>query len=144
MPATIASGSTAALTIKFKPSALGLRVATVKIVSNDVDERIYTFRVEGTGIFNTEINDENISKLTIYPNPSGSEATISLGVVNSSEVEVSMIDINGKSVLPASNYSLENGEHQITLNTADISNGLYIVELKVNGVVSRYRLSVIH
>ncbi len=144
MPATIASGSTAVLTIKFKPSALGVRVATVKIVSNDVDESIYTFRVEGTGIFNTEINDENISKLTIYPNPSSSEATISLGVVNSSEVEVSMFDINGKLVLPASNYSLENGEHQITLNTTDISNGLYIVELKVNGVVSRYRLSVIH
>ncbi|MFM6984381.1 MAG: choice-of-anchor D domain-containing protein, partial [Chitinophagaceae bacterium] len=144
MPATIASGSSTVLTVKFKPSALGLRVATIKVVSNDVDESVYTFNVEGTGIFNTEITDENISKLTIYPNPSSSEATISLGVVNASELEVSLIDINGKLVMPVSNYSLENGEHQITLNTADISNGLYIVELKVNGVVSRYRLSVIH
>lgn len=144
LPATIASGSSDVLTIKFKPSALGLRVATVKIVSNDVDESVYTFNIEGTGIFNTDIIDENINKLTIYPNPSNSEATISLGVVNASELEVSLMDINGKLVMPASNYSLENGEHQITLNTADISNGLYIVELKLNGVVSRYRLSVIH
>jgi hypothetical protein len=144
LPATIASGATQNITIKFKPSALGVRVATVKIVSNDVDEMVHTFRIEGLGIFNTDIVDANIRQLNVYPNPTNTSATISLGVINASDVEVSMVDINGKVVSPISSYSLTSGDHELTLNTADISNGMYIVELKINGVVSRYRLSVIH
>jgi hypothetical protein len=144
LPATIASGAAQTITIKFMPTALGVRTATVKIASNDVDEAVYTFKVEGLAIFNTDIVDANISQLNVYPNPSNTTATISLGVINASEVEVSMVDINGKVVSPVSSYNLESGDHQLTLNTADISNGMYIVELKINGVVSRHRLSVIH
>ena len=144
MPATIASAGMQTLTIKFKPSALGLRVATVKIVSNDVDESVFTFKVQGTGIFNTEITDKNISKLMVYPNPSSSETTIALGLVNASEVEVSMVDMNGKQAMPQTSYSLEQGEHSLKLDTDRLVSGLYIIELKINGGVSRYRLSVIH
>jgi hypothetical protein len=144
LPATIASGATQNITIKFKPSALGVRVATVKIVSNDVDEMVHTYRIQGLGIFNTDIEDANISQFNVYPNPTNTSATVSLGVINASEVEISMVDINGKVVSPIKSYNLESGDHQLTLNTADISNGMYIVELKINGIVSRYRLSVIH
>jgi len=53
-------------------------------------------------------------------------------------------DLNGKLALAPTNYSLENGEHSLTLDTENVANGLYIIELKINGVVSRYRISVIH
>ncbi len=144
LPATITSASSQTFSIKFKPSALGIRVATVKIVSNDVDESVFTFKVQGTGMFNTDIADKNISKLMVYPNPTSSTATVALGLVNASDVEVSMVDMNGKLALAPTNYSLENGEHSLTLDTENVANGLYIIELKINGVVSRYRLSVIH
>ncbi len=144
LPATIASTASQTFTIKFKPSALGLRVATVKIVSNDVDESVYTFKIQGTGIFNTDITDENISKLNVYPNPSNSSATIDLGLVNQSEVQVRMIDLQGKEMVGSKSYSLENGEHALTLNTDEVTNGIYIVELTVNGVVTRYKLAVMH
>ena len=55
-----------------------------------------------------------------------------------------LLDMNGKLALAPTNYSLENGEHSLTLDTENVANGLYIIELKINGVVSRYRISVIH
>ncbi|MFC2096944.1 choice-of-anchor D domain-containing protein [Bacteroidota bacterium] len=57
-PATpVASGGgTTTFTIKFSPSAAGLRSATLSIANNDTDENPYNFSIEGTGITAPEIN----------------------------------------------------------------------------------------
>ncbi len=47
---TIAAGSSTSFAIKFSPSALGLRTATVTIANNDSDENPYNFSIQGTGI----------------------------------------------------------------------------------------------
>lgn len=48
--ASIAAGGSTTFVIKFDPSALGTRTATVKIVSNDAKTSPYTFVVKGSGI----------------------------------------------------------------------------------------------
>lgn len=144
MPQTLASGASLTLTVKFNPSAVGVRLATLKIQSNDVDELVYSFALQGTGYSNTDITDKNISNLNIYPNPSSSEATVDLGLINTSEVIVRMVDLQGKDVMPQMALTLESGEHTLQIPTSDLVSGIYVVEFNVNGVITRYRLAVIH
>jgi hypothetical protein len=47
---SVAAGDTATFTLRFNPSALGLRSATVHIHSDDADESDYSFAVQGTGV----------------------------------------------------------------------------------------------
>ena len=44
-----ASGGTATFTVRFNPSAVGLRQATLSIANDDADENPYTFSIQGTG-----------------------------------------------------------------------------------------------
>ncbi|MFT3794761.1 choice-of-anchor D domain-containing protein [Flavobacterium sp.] len=49
-PATLAAGASTTFVIRFDPSAVGLRVATVNIVNNDPNENPYTFAISGFGL----------------------------------------------------------------------------------------------
>jgi len=43
-------GDSTTVKIKFDPSAVGLRSATVSVSSNDPDENLFTFAIQGTGV----------------------------------------------------------------------------------------------
>ncbi|HMI07415.1 MAG TPA: choice-of-anchor D domain-containing protein, partial [Flavobacterium sp.] len=49
-PATLVIGGTTTFTIRFDPSAVGLRNAVVSIVNNDPNENPYTFAISGYGL----------------------------------------------------------------------------------------------
>jgi hypothetical protein len=54
--ATLGSGASTTFTLVFKPSADGVRTATVSIPTNDPDQPVYSFNVSGTGITGPEIS----------------------------------------------------------------------------------------
>lgn len=49
-PATLAIGASATFTLRFDPSAVGLRTATVSIINSDTNENPYTFAISGYGL----------------------------------------------------------------------------------------------
>ena len=49
-PTAIAGGTDATFTVTFTPGAVGARVASIEIISDDSDEATYTFSVTGTGV----------------------------------------------------------------------------------------------
>ncbi|MFD1614660.1 choice-of-anchor D domain-containing protein [Gelatiniphilus marinus] len=53
-------------TIRFDPSVLGLRTATVTINSNDSDETVYTFNIQGTGDVSSGEMGTNDVRLTTH------------------------------------------------------------------------------
>jgi hypothetical protein len=55
LPAVVAGNSSTTFTVTFNPSALGLRSTTLNLTSNDCDEGIYDFKIQGTGV-DPEIN----------------------------------------------------------------------------------------
>ncbi|WP_395052633.1 choice-of-anchor D domain-containing protein [Flavobacterium sp.] len=46
---TVIAGGTTTFTVSFNPSSLGLRTATISIVTNDANENPYNFSIQGTG-----------------------------------------------------------------------------------------------
>jgi hypothetical protein len=49
-PASIAANDSMTINVRFAPKALGTRTATLRIVSNDFDEKEYTTALQGSGI----------------------------------------------------------------------------------------------
>ena len=58
-PLVITAGTFQDFTITFTPTAVGVRNATVNIISDDADEAIYDFAIRGTGI-TTSLVDINV------------------------------------------------------------------------------------
>lgn len=52
---TVAAGQTTSFTIGFNPTVAGLRLAGIKLPTNDIDEPTYDFAIQGTGV-NKEID----------------------------------------------------------------------------------------
>lgn len=143
-PLTLNSGAAQTFTVKFNPSTVGLKLANVSILNNDFDEALYTFKIQGNATTNTGIDETLLTALNIYPNPSNTHANIEIGLVNDSKVSVNVYDAQGKLVMDARSYELSAGTQSIELETSGLGNGIYFIELTIDGKTSRYRLAVMH
>jgi hypothetical protein len=86
-------------------------------------------------------------RTTIYPNPSDGAFNISFELTNSSTVELSIIDLNGRSVSHLFSGRLERGSHVIhwggTVSAGNkLNQGIYFAELTVNGTKKVSKLIV--
>lgn len=84
----------------------------------------------------------NTAGLSVYPNPSASQANVSFSLKNETEVVISLTDITGKTVFTNNLGTLTTGVHKTTINTDVLSNGVYMVNFVANGVVSTQKLIV--
>jgi hypothetical protein len=84
---------------------------------------------------------ENIAKLTVFPNPANTTATVSFDVVNDAEVSVTVTDLSGK-VVYTNDLGSVKGAQKVTLNTEVLNSGVYMVNVTMNGAVSTKKLVV--
>jgi len=76
--------------------------------------------------------DKNVLALNLVPNPANETATLSFEVANAGSVNVSISNILGQNILNVANSNALPGKQSITINTADLANGIYIVNV-ING-----------
>ena len=86
-----------------------------------------------------EDNDASFG-LNVYPNPAENEANISVSVENANVV-VSLTDLSGK-VVYNNNLGTVNGTKNVTINTGNFANGIYMVAVNSNGNISTKKLVV--
>ncbi|MCK4662362.1 MAG: T9SS type A sorting domain-containing protein [Bacteroidales bacterium] len=83
----------------------------------------------GTSI-NNEMFNENITSLEIYPNPVTSEAIVTFNMKNVTNVSLTVCDITGRSIIKIyQDNRLKAGQNNISINTFNLENGIYIVKL---------------
>ncbi len=116
--------------------------------------RAYATNSTGTGYGNcirfvagntTGIDDNKFSELDfrIYPNPATSSATLSFQSEQGKSLVLSIVDINGKTVLNRELDNLKPGENQIGLNLSELQNGIYNCRLtSSNSVKANFKLLV--
>lgn len=144
-PLTIASTASQTITVQFKPTAVGLRNAKINIVSNDFDEAAFNYSVLGVGLPTTGINNlEAANFARLYPNPTSNNVTVALTLKKEEKVTVSVLDMNGRVVVPAMEKTMSAGEQQINVNTADLASGAYFVQIAAGNVSTKMRLVVMH
>jgi hypothetical protein len=87
---------------------------------------------------------DNLAKyISIYPNPANEVAGVEIELMDRSEVTINMVNAMGQTVLVEA-ATLDAGVQKLNLNTAELSAGLYFVNVNVNGVSKTLRLNVAH
>ena len=74
-----------------------------------------------------------ISGVSIYPNPSSSSANLEMNIATPSEVSIQVTDLSGKIVATQNLGFLPLGKNQTTIQSASFNNGLYYVTISSNG-----------
>ncbi|MDG1842490.1 MAG: T9SS type A sorting domain-containing protein [Crocinitomicaceae bacterium] len=89
----------------------------------------------------SSINDvENNFGLSVYPNPSSNETTISF-VADNEDVSIVITDMSGKEVYSSVSSSVS-GTAKVSVNTAEFNSGVYVVKLTSNNSVAIKNLIV--
>lgn len=71
-----------------------------------------------------------------YPNPFNPSTVISFTLPNRSNVNLTLLDINGRTVKTLINEERNEGFYEIAFNAADLSSGVYYYRLQATGVKS--------
>lgn len=65
-----------------------------------------------------------------YPNPFLDTTTISFDVPHRSHVKISVYDLSGRVVSTLLDRTLQSGKHRLTLESADLSSGVYLIQMQ--------------
>jgi hypothetical protein len=89
------------------------------------------------------MNEEvaNSFDMNVYPNPANTSATVSFTVGSQADANITVTDLSGK-VVYSNILGAVNGTQNVTINTDAMSNGVYMVNLSVDGNVSTQKLIV--
>ena len=106
----------------------------------------------GNNIFIDDINisgpvgidgaNEVIQNFEVFPNPTESNTNINFGINNDAQVSIALLDVVGKEIKTITTGSLSAGEHTYQVNTADLSSGIYLVNMLVGDRAYTKRLIV--
>jgi hypothetical protein len=121
---------------------IGLEMVASKAVSNEIMKRTYEW-FHGI-ITGTEFDNylQSIGMDQNYPNPADQYTIINLGQASERNLTLNVVDITGKSVLMK---TISKGSTQETLNTQDLSQGIYQYFLSDGSKISTAKkLVVIH
>lgn len=84
---------------------------------------------------------EEINNLEIFPNPAQSDFNLSYFAAEESKTEINIIDMNGRIVKTITQNFIE-GDNQIRIETGEIENGVYFIQLKNDQISETKRLII--
>ncbi|PKP15385.1 MAG: hypothetical protein CVU06_16670 [Bacteroidetes bacterium HGW-Bacteroidetes-22] len=81
-------------------------------------------------------------KISVYPNPASEMLFISLSLKKDADVEMSITDLSGKKVYETGFGRLSTGDHDLTLETSGLTNGMYMVRISTGREVVVRRIMI--
>jgi thiol-disulfide isomerase/thioredoxin len=78
----------------------------------------------------------SISGTKLYPNPAVDEVNINVNADQNTEINLSVIDITGRTVANIGKQTLVQGQNQLTINVADFVSGTYFVRMTEDKAVN--------
>jgi len=91
-----------------------------------------------------QVVDANEIGFKVFPNPAAQSATLQFELLETTDVNIAVLDISGK-IIQELNYSnAPRGMHQKTLNASALTNGTYFVQVRTDDVISMQKLMVLN
>ncbi len=81
--------------------------------------------------------------VSVYPNPFNSSTSITYNLTEAGIVNLNLFDLNGRLAMNILSGETSTGKHSTTIDGALLSSGVYIIELRTNGKVSKKKLTLI-
>ncbi len=118
---------------------IGMVIENTNIIDNashtSIDEAVANGFIPGTdlGGIGTEISMINSSNgISMYPNPATDQTFINLNLKSNTAVTLSVYNITG-SLLQVKNYGNLNGAAILPVNSSLLAQGVYLIEINLNG-----------
>ena len=89
----------------------------------------------------TDVGNLSINNVVIYPNPVNNHANIDFTLIESSIVNVTILNVLGETV-KNNTYNLVTGNHQIDFDVTDVTSGVYFIQLDINGQTTTQKITV--
>jgi hypothetical protein len=95
--------------------------------------------------FSAQSLDElsNVANYKVYPNPSTGSVSLAFNLLNNANVSVQVTDALGNIVHTEASTLMVAGEHNAAFNGANLADGMYFVNLNVDGEVITKRLTIV-
>jgi hypothetical protein len=89
-------------------------------------------------------NEMEEQSIAIAPNPAGNTATITMSLVEDAKVSIAVVDMQGRTVINVADGILAHGAHDIPVSVAELSTGVYFIQVQVGVEVSKLKMVVAH
>ena len=100
----------------------------------------FTINVQPPNVVGIEEHKDEVSELTIYPNPFKEILFIDININDETNVEVFVTDLVGNTVGIISNKFMNAGSHKLQWNVENLSNGIYLLNVKTNNALNVKKL----
>lgn len=82
-----------------------------------------------------ELTISSLNNMMVYPNPAKGRVTVVFDLKEKNNISVAMYDVLGNAVnMVSQNQFFEQGNHQLTIQTSSLANGIYYITVEANGV----------
>lgn len=132
------TSSSAAAPIHAYAASNSYQVTLTAINGNCTSDTTFTVAIT-VGL--EELN--SVSEIVLFPNPTAANAQLSMNVLEAGNVEIAIQSVNGQLVKTIMNDYLTVGNQLITIETADLVNGVYFTTIKSGNAIKTIRLNVI-
>jgi len=82
-----------------------------------------------------ELSPGLVTEIATSPNPFVSKITIDMKIRNNAEVTVKLYDLKGRLVRELVNTHYSKGSHNVSMETSDLSNGIYLLQVKAGSEI---------
>jgi hypothetical protein len=139
----------------FVPSATQWRKETVDLSAINANDVLFRFRgisafgdnlyVDNINVtaFSASIDENNTLAMSVFPNPASDATQLQFTMNEMAEVTVKVLNMAGQAVITHHAGELANGPHQIQLNTAGLSSGVYQIAIGFGTKTEYTRLVVV-
>ena len=132
--------------VKFAPPSIGLFSDTLKLFSNDIDEKNSYVYLSGVGINVTGVKENYPLQFMLYqnyPNPFNPTTSIKYSLPRVAFVKLQLFNIYGQLVQTLVNEQKMPGTHEIKFNASQYSSGVYFYRLQAENFVTTKKLLLI-
>ena len=106
-----------------------------------IDDAIANGYVNGSPVVGVTQPDQPDALVGLYPNPAQDQAWLELNLKAETNIIVRLRDVQGR-LLSAHDYGMLNNSHRIPVYTAELAQGMYIVEVQIGDDLQMKRLVV--
>jgi hypothetical protein len=119
----------------------GIRATGTNLFPSTANDTVYRLIIT-PDLLSSNVNDENNTSFTIFPNPAQNQINISISSSKQCVLKYAVFNASGEKVLESDSESFSAGNHIRKLNT-ELSSGVYFIEFKTNTSVSVKKLIVV-
>ncbi len=144
LPTAMVAGTNYPLTLTAPVTAgwnLNYMHAIVMLLDNTTGRVLNTQNATLTLGVNNVAN--SVEAISVYPNPTTANANVAFTLQNASKVSIEVSDVTGRILSTVAGAEYAAGDHQVELSTANLSSGLYNVNVISEAGTATTRLTVI-